>query len=310
MQKFVRFVQENVVIVVVTVVILLLSTIWFCCCGKKKKRQQESVPPQEVKPKVEDVQKIRQKVADVENEGKIEIAKVVVAESKTVEQKQDEAPVEIKPAAEAVVVVAVKSEQEKQHEQFLCKESESFIQDSVSDFAIQQTNSTIYNIPCMALHMGSFQTSHQLVNSDSKAITTVPSLIGRPKIDAMKMDAQARNKVFIGDEVRKMRGVMSFENVISYDKAMKKAELELFLQRVCASWPEEKHQTPVLISEPSSTSENVMHNRKLIASYLLEQEMVQSVCFVPSSVLTLFAAGKTSGLVVECGDSVTRSVAM
>lgn len=53
---------------------------------------------------------------------------------------------------------------------------------------------------------------------------------------------------------------------------------------------------------------NKRENKQAIAELLFEKFKVESLTIMNTSVLSLFSTGKTSGIVVECGEGVSYSV--
>ena len=53
---------------------------------------------------------------------------------------------------------------------------------------------------------------------------------------------------------------------------------------------------------------NTKENKQEIARIMFEVFRVESLAIINTSVLSLFSTGKTSGLVVECGEGVSYSV--
>ncbi|GMI12407.1 hypothetical protein TrLO_g13368 [Triparma laevis f. longispina] len=62
---------------------------------------------------------------------------------------------------------------------------------------------------------------------------------------------------------------------------------------------------PILISEPPLADKD---SREKLTEIMFEVFKVQGVCFCNSSVLSLFASGRTRGMVVECGSGKTHAV--
>lgn len=62
-------------------------------------------------------------------------------------------------------------------------------------------------------------------------------------------------------------------------------------------------QHPILISEPI---ENSMNNRSKTAEAFFESMGVPALYFQPQPILSLYAQGKTTGFVLDCGDGVTQ----
>ena len=73
--------------------------------------------------------------------------------------------------------------------------------------------------------------------------------------------------------------------------------------RVCA----EEH--PVLVTEsPLSRSAMVTDERERMVKILFEEFGVPAVCVMVDAVLAIYASGRTTGLVLDCGDTLTSTV--
>lgn len=64
-------------------------------------------------------------------------------------------------------------------------------------------------------------------------------------------------------------------------------------------------ERPVLIAEPPLNSKK---NREDMVKSLFETFGTPAICIIPQAVLSLFSSGRTTGVVVECGDGVTSIV--
>uniref|UniRef100_A0A0X3PJT9 Actin n=2 Tax=Schistocephalus solidus TaxID=70667 RepID=A0A0X3PJT9_SCHSO len=135
--------------------------------------------------------------------------------------------------------------------------------------------------------------------------TIIPSVLGYPRYPSVLKGVGDKEK-YIGDEAQTKRGVLSLkypiENgfVVNWDD-MEKLWNELFYNELRVA-PEE-HQ--VLLTEPPL---NPKANREKMAIIMFEHFQTPGMYVSLQSVLSLYATGRMSGLLVDSGDGVTHAI--
>ncbi len=151
-----------------------------------------------------------------------------------------------------------------------------------------------------------------------------PSVIGRPKAGlgldeptatggsggASGGDTKSSSgggERFIGEEAQQRANVLSIASPIAHGVVTNWDDMELlweyaFSGLVGTAKPSER---PVLVSEPV---QNPRNNREMYCQVLFEKFGACGMSVSPAPLLSLYAAGRTEGLVVEVGGGVTSCV--
>ena len=132
------------------------------------------------------------------------------------------------------------------------------------------------------------------------------SIIGYPLYTNQMFDFYNSNPYFIGDDAHQMRGVCkikySIANGIIEDwDDMKKIWTHTFYNELRAT----PSNHPVMITEANMKCKS---NREQICRIMFDDFYVPAMNIQIQAVLSLYAAGRTAGIVVESGDGVTRTV--
>eukprot|EP00928_Gymnodinium_smaydae_P001718 TRINITY_DN10616_c1_g1_i1.p1 TRINITY_DN10616_c1_g1~~TRINITY_DN10616_c1_g1_i1.p1 ORF type:complete len:531 (+),score=85.27 TRINITY_DN10616_c1_g1_i1:32-1594(+) len=114
------------------------------------------------------------------------------------------------------------------------------------------------------------------------------------------------DRAYVGDEARRYRGALNLNFPIESGVVVKWDDMEtiwhhLFFNELRVA-PEEH---PVLITEAPLSPKA---NREQVMKIMFETFSVPAMFIAIQSVLALFASGRTTGIVVDCGESVSRIV--
>jgi actin-related protein len=130
-----------------------------------------------------------------------------------------------------------------------------------------------------------------------------PTIVGRPKMPGIMVGMDQKD-AYVGDEAQSKRGVltmrypMELEVITDFD-AMEKIWHSIFHNELRVD-PEE---CCVLLATPPLTPKQ---NLEKMTQIMFENFNVQGLQTMPSPVLALYASGRTTGIVVSIGASVTH----
>jgi len=132
-----------------------------------------------------------------------------------------------------------------------------------------------------------------------------PAVVGRPKNPGQIIGTEAKD-CYIGSDAMSKRGVLTLTYPVAYGvidswEDMQKVWHHCYYNELRVN-PEEH---PVLLTEAPM---NPKQNREKMIQIFFEQFSVPAFYISIQAVLSLYAAGKTTGLVVDAGDGVTHTV--
>lgn len=132
-----------------------------------------------------------------------------------------------------------------------------------------------------------------------------PSLIGRPK-HQQSMVGMAAKDFYVGDEAQSRRGVCRLKypiehGIISSWDDMEKIWDHTFRNELRVD-PEDH---PVLLTEAPL---NPKTNREKMCTTMFETFNVPEFYVAVQAVLSLYSSGRTTGIVLDCGDGVSHTV--
>ncbi len=138
---------------------------------------------------------------------------------------------------------------------------------------------------------------------DSAPRYTFPCITGTEKYKAVMVDVSARN-IYVGDDAMKMRGVLKVSYPIQRGQIMDWNNYYEILNHIFYNLLriENLSSHPVVYAEHPFVQKEV---KEYIARVLFETHRVKSLMMIPSSLLSIFSVGLTTGLVVESGDGIT-----
>lgn len=132
-----------------------------------------------------------------------------------------------------------------------------------------------------------------------------PSFVGRPKHTRILAGA-LEGDTFIGRKAEELRGLLKIRYPLEHGIVTDWDDMERIWQYVYEQELKtlsEEH--PVLLTEPPL---NPKRNRDLAAQILFEQFNVPALYTSIQAVLSLYASGRTTGVVLDSGDGVSHAV--
>ena len=135
---------------------------------------------------------------------------------------------------------------------------------------------------------------------------TFPSIVGRPK-NASAMQGVTQKSEYIGDEAQQKRGVLNLKYPISNGIVNDWEDMEKVWHH---TFYNELRVTPsevqgVLVTE---APRNPKANREKMLTVMFETCEVANMYVAIQAVMSLYANGRSTGLVVDSGDGVTHTV--
>uniref|UniRef100_T1J8A7 Actin n=1 Tax=Strigamia maritima TaxID=126957 RepID=T1J8A7_STRMM len=140
---------------------------------------------------------------------------------------------------------------------------------------------------------------------DDSPTVVFPSVVGCPKHPNVIIGSMSKD-LYVGDEAMQRRGVLSIHYPIEHGivvdwESMERIWVHLFNNELRI----DPSSHPLLLTEAPF---NPKQNREKMAQIIFEKFNVPATFVSIQAVLSLYASGRTTGLVLDSGDGVTHSV--
>jgi actin-related protein len=141
------------------------------------------------------------------------------------------------------------------------------------------------------------------VAGDAYPKVIFPSVIGLPK--PWETDIQYEKDLYVGDEVRNLQGGLLVKYPIAHGKVENWSWMEKIWEHTFEQLEVDASDHPVLLTEAPL---NPLKNREKMTEIMFETFKVPAMYVAIQAVLALYASGRTTGIVLDCGDGVSHVV--
>ncbi|XP_062129220.1 actin-like protein 53D [Drosophila sulfurigaster albostrigata] len=141
-------------------------------------------------------------------------------------------------------------------------------------------------------------------STESTPRIVFPSIVGRPRHLNVILDS-AINDCVIGDNAVRKRGILTLKYPIEHGIVTNWSDMEKIWNHTFERLRVESEEHPVLLTEPPL---NPKKNREKMTEIMFENFRVPALYVAIQAVLSLYATGRTIGIVVDSGDGVTHTV--
>mmetsp|Transcript_26982 Transcript_26982/g.77413 ORF Transcript_26982/g.77413 Transcript_26982/m.77413 type:complete len:382 (-) Transcript_26982:174-1319(-) len=133
---------------------------------------------------------------------------------------------------------------------------------------------------------------------------TFPSYVGRPKHTRV-MAGAAEGDTFIGTRAEELRGILTLKYPMAHGVVEHWDDMELIWRHLYSEMKVIAEEHPVLLTEAPL---NPRRNREKAAEIFFETFGVPALFVSAQAILSLYATGRTTGVVLDSGDGVTHAV--
>ncbi|EDO45012.1 predicted protein, partial [Nematostella vectensis] len=140
------------------------------------------------------------------------------------------------------------------------------------------------------------------LSTDESPRVVFPAIVGRPRHKVMMRDYKDS---YVGDEAQEMRGVLTLKYPLEHGIVTKWDDMELMWEHAFDQLRVRGEDFPVLLTEAPL---NPKMNRERMVQLMFESFNVPCMYVAVQAVMALYASGRTTGTVFDCGDGVSHTV--
>nr|BAD16636.1 actin [Loxodes striatus] len=160
------------------------------------------------------------------------------------------------------------------------------------------------DVPALVIDNGSGMCKAGVAGDDAPR-SVFPSIVGRPKVQNIMVGMEAKD-CFVGDEAMAKRGVLKLTYPIEHGIVTNWEDMEKIWHHTFYNElrePPEEH--PIMLTEAPMNPKN---NRERMTQIMFETFNVPAMYVQIQAVLSLYASGRTTGIVMDSGDGVSHTV--
>jgi len=131
-----------------------------------------------------------------------------------------------------------------------------------------------------------------------------PSYVGRPKHERV-MAGPVEGDNFVGHRAEELRGILTLKYPMAHGVVEHWDDMELIWRHIYSEMKVIAEEHPVLLTEAPL---NPRRNREKAAEVFFETFGCPALFVSAQAVLSLYASGRTTGVVLDSGDGVTHAV--
>jgi len=132
-----------------------------------------------------------------------------------------------------------------------------------------------------------------------------PNIIGKPKHRKVMVGTNEEDVDFIGKAAEQNRGLLKISYPMEHGVVKDWSKMEKIWDHAFSELKVQSEEHPILLTEAPL---NPIKNRERAAQIFFETFNVPALFVSMQAVLSLYASGKVTGTVLDCGDGVTHSV--
>ena len=141
-------------------------------------------------------------------------------------------------------------------------------------------------------------------SGDERPKMVFNNYVGRTKYSKQMLTTSDQD-LYLGPECEKNKGLYKLSYPMEHGNVTNWDDMEKIWGYIFKEMKVSASQHPILLSEPI---ENPMVNREKTAEAFFEGMGIPALYFQTQPILSLYAQGRTTGFVLDCGDGVTQCV--